>query len=252
MTEAAGFQEFEFDLPDALLTRLITFFDGMKSAPLGGKNVAAIPDAQGVYQLLLSGKVVYVGKTDADAGLKRRLHRHYRTIQHRKNLDPATVTFKAVRLFVFTAMDLETQLIRHYAIEKIASWNKSGFGSNDPGRNRDRTKLNPKGFDARYPIDVDRIVEVKISKTDSAADALNRLNEVLPYALRFESVDRKPHPELGATKVELPMQRHTTRSLLVAIVTQLPKGWQATALAGRVILYRERLEYSSGTVIVRS
>jgi hypothetical protein len=109
-----GFIEFEFDLPEALLTNLVRVFDSMDSADLTQENVAQIADAQGVYQLLLDGQLVYIGKTDAEAGLRKRLERHARTIQHRLNLDATRVTFKAVRVFVFTAIDLETQLIRHY------------------------------------------------------------------------------------------------------------------------------------------
>src|SRR4051812_27375677 len=117
----------------------------MTGATLLPENVGQLPEAQGVYQLSLDGVVVYIGKTDADAGLKNRLTRHSYSIQQRSNLDPSHVTFKAVRVYVFTAMDLETQLIRHYG---GASWNSSGFGSNDPGRNRDHTKLKHDGFDA--------------------------------------------------------------------------------------------------------
>lgn len=160
----AGFVEFEFNLPDALLASLINVFDKMSGAPLTPENVQKIPEAQGVYMLLMRGQIVYIGKTDAEAGLRRRLDRHAWTIQHRAGLTVAEVAFKAVRIFVFTAIDLETQLIRHYA---PVPWNNSGFGSNDPGRN-------------------------------------------------------------------------------------LPEGWQATALAGRIIVYHESVDYPFGVTIARS
>ena len=110
----AGYREFEFDLPDALLKNLVTILDGIQKEPLRETQVAEIPDEQGVYQLFLDEEPVYVGKTDADAGLFKRLSRHSKKILHRNNLDPDRVFFKAVRIFVFTAVDLETDLIRHY------------------------------------------------------------------------------------------------------------------------------------------
>ena len=151
-----GYLEFEFDLPVALLTNLVSVFSKMDGTPLLSTNITVIPEAQGVYQLSYQGSLAYIGKTDAEAGLRRRLDRHARTIQHRRNLDPSEVTFKAIRVFVFTAMDLESQLIKHYNAVATVPWNNSGFGSNDPGRERDTTNLKPDGFDAQFPVDIDR------------------------------------------------------------------------------------------------
>src|ERR1041385_6312831 len=133
----AGYVDFEFDLPEALLAKLIEIFAGLNSAPLTAESIEPIPEAQGVYQLFLDGKLVYIGKTDAEAGLKKRLIRHSEKILHRTNLDPAKVSFKAVRIYVFTAVDLESQLIKHYNVISAVEWNASGFGANDPGRRRD-------------------------------------------------------------------------------------------------------------------
>ena len=63
----AGYIEFEFDLPDALLRRLVTVFDSLVPAPLVDANVRRIPEEQGVYQLFLNKggitSLVYIGKT---------------------------------------------------------------------------------------------------------------------------------------------------------------------------------------------
>ena len=168
----AGFEEFEFDLPDALLTHLIQALDGMAGTPLLPANVQEIPEAQGVYQLSLKGEIVYIGKTDADAGLRARLERHAWTIQHRRNLGPEDVTFKALRVFVFTAVDLETQLIRHYRSSSPVAWNDSGFGSNDPGRERDTTNAKPEGFDSLFPIDFDRSLDLTFPESLTASAVL--------------------------------------------------------------------------------
>lgn len=101
---AEGYVEFEFDLPVALLEQLVAAFELVDPVTLNSVNVNRIAEAQGVYQIFLDDALVYVGKTDADAGLRRRLARHAKKISSRKNLDPARVSFKAVRIFVFTAI----------------------------------------------------------------------------------------------------------------------------------------------------
>jgi hypothetical protein len=247
----AGFREFEFDLPEALLSSMVIAFDGMEGATLSRENVSKIPEAQGVYQLIVRGEIVYIGKTDSDAGLAKRLARHAWTIQHRANLKVADVSFKAVRVFVFTAMDLETQLIRHYKGQSSVSWNNSGFGSNDPGRNRDKTRAKPNSFDVLYPIDLDEKVSLEISGQTPVTVALQALRQVLPYTLRVEHSGA--HPDFDGATVKLNKGPISTRKLLTAIVGELPSGWQATALAGRIILYKEKEDgYPAGRVIARS
>jgi Uri superfamily endonuclease len=249
---SAGFVEFEFDLPEALLAGLTSKLTSMAGAPLIPANLAGIPDAQGVYMLLHRGIVAYIGKTDAEAGLRKRLERHARTVQHRRNLLAEDVTFKAVRIFVFTAMDLETQLIRYYS---PVPWNNSGFGSNDPGRQRDTTGLKPDGFDACYPIDIDREIAVDFPSTAKALFIVDALKAALPYTFRVERQERgkrPPHPELESAEISLPCKPHSARSLIEALVRGLPEGWQATALSSRIIMYRETREYPYGEVIARS
>src|SRR5262249_13805852 len=145
---------------------LVELLNGMQPGPLTGGSVEAVPEGQGVYQLFHNGNLVYIGKTDSEAGLRRRLRRHARSIQNRLNLNVTDVSFNAVRIFVFTAMDLETQLIRVYG---QPAWNNSGFGSNDPGRRRDHTRLRPQGFDATYPINVDRDLDFVVPRQGAVA-----------------------------------------------------------------------------------
>ncbi|MEF3134602.1 GIY-YIG nuclease family protein [Rhizobium sp. 268] len=254
---AEGYVEFEFDLPAALLDSLVAEFAKMSSASLTHEHTVQVPDEQGVYQLLVGGKVVYVGKTDADSGLRGRLSKHAWTIQHRQNLKPSDVQFKAARVFVFTAMDLEKLLIRHYAqTAGEVWWNFSGFGSNDPGRNRDQTELKAAGFDAVYPIDLDHPVDIKTEGGVPAARILDELRSELPYTLRAEgdgSRGRRPHPDLVNSIVEpFSVKPATTREVLTSVLDVLPQGWQATALPGRIIMYRETRDYSAGVIVGRS
>ena len=233
---------------------MIRAFDEMESASLSQAHLAAIPEAQGVYQLLLGNEIVYIGKTDAEAGLRKRLDRHAWSIQHRCGLEADQVSFKALRVFVFTAMDLENQLIGHYKKMSSLGWNDSGFGSNDPGRNRDKTRAKPGGFDTLFPIDLDREVFLEEAGAMKAFHALALLKREVPYTVRAElgsDGSRRLHPDLLSSEVYLEERGTTPRKLLTAIVNALPSGWQATRLAGRVILYKEVEEYPAGIVIAR-
>ena len=252
----SGYVDFEFDLPGALLARLVQVLDTLIEAMLSREFLYDIPDAQGVYQLFLDGNLVYIGKTDAEAGLRRRLERHCQKIQHRNGLDPNRVAFKAVRIYVFTAVDLETQLIQHYGGLSAVRWNGSGFGSNDPGRERDTTRYRPDHFDARYPIDIERFLNLELPAWGTAADILLTLKNALPYVLRYEGAaprSRSPHPDLRGTMVTMSsISPVTSRAVIEAVMRQLPTGWQATYLLSHVILYKETKAYPQGEIIARS
>ena len=249
-----AYREFEFDLPEALLARLIVVFEQLERGPLTKLGLEGVPDQQGVYQLFLDGQLVYIGKTDADAGLRRRLDRHAYKILHRKGLASHNVEYKAVRIYVFTAIDLEMQLIKHYSKTGGASWNKRGFGSNDPGRRRDKTEIDPRNFDALYPIDLDRELEYAFDDCATAAQAARMLKRVLPFNFRFSSETKKvAHEDLEAALIDLSGVPPTPRAILTAIVRSLPAGWQLTALRSHVILYKELVEdYPDPLLIVHS
>jgi hypothetical protein len=252
VTEVAGYTEFEFDLPDALLNHLIKVLDALPPAPLQANALSKVPEAQGVYQLFLDGKLVYIGKTDADAGLRRRLDRHAYKIQHRSHLDPAQVSFRAVRIFVFTAIDLETQLIKHYAKDGTA-WNNRGFGANDPGRRRDRTRIRPVNFDAIYPIDIDQPLDIDFSASSTVGDVVTRLKQALPYTFRYETEGRKPARDLMLTPISMPSNTMSARQVLKYVTGFLPKGWQATGFMHQLILYPEIVDdYPDASIIARS
>ena len=85
---------------------------------------------------------------------------------------------------------------------------------------------------------------------------LDALRKELPFTLRAEGDGgrgRRPHPDL-ITSIVPPFttKPSTTREVLNSVIAVLPAGWQATALPGRIIIYRENREYSAGVVIGRS
>jgi hypothetical protein len=253
-----GYAEFEFDLPAALQSELIALLDRMSPAPLNRTTTTAIDEVQGVYQLFHNGNLVYIGKTDAEAGLKTRLSRHAKKVLHRPSFT-GDVQFKAVRIMVFAAMDLETQLIKHYRSLNTgaASWNGSGFGSNDPGRERETTNKPPQGFDPRYPIDIDLPGDFVPAGYTTVAAALAALKAALPYTIRYETLrspsgralPNQPHPDLVTTQVIIPAGSHTVRDLLTLTRAALGPDWQATQFVSHVILYKENRTYKYGTTI---
>ena len=167
------------------------------------------------------------------------------------------MSFKAVRIYVFTAVDLEAQLIDHYGGLSAVLWNGSGFGSNDPGRERDTSTYKDDHFDALYPIDIDRSIRMDLPSTAVRAETvLRNLKDVLPYVFRYQGArrgSRKPHPDLERTNI---IFRRTTegtaRAIIKEIMSQLPVGWQATQLPSHLILYKENKAYPQGALIARS
>ena len=251
-TLISGFRTLEFDLPTALLKQVIALFDKMSAAPLAPDDTALIPNAKGVYQLFHRGKLVYIGKVDGKTGLRNRLSRHAWNIKSRGSLDVHNLSFKAIQVLVFSAMDLENDLIAHYKKEKQPPvWNGSGFGNNDPGRRRDTTVLKSDGFDALHPINIDLQILANWDDGSTALQALAVLSGSVPYTVRHA----KSKDDV-AELVSFPKpttQPTTARLAMNSICAALPKGWQATRLSGRVILYREEKDdYPGGEVIARS
>jgi hypothetical protein len=242
-----GYAEFELDIPKVMRTELPKYFDALAAESLIEANIAKIPqNAQGAYMLFLNDALVYVGKTDAQAGFRSRLSRHFHNIQHRKYLNPGDVGFKAIRIFVFSNFDLETMLIEE-AGKKLGrpAWNFSGFGSNDPGRNRENQE--PAKFDTDYPVDIDRSIDFIEPGTHKLLDVIFRLKDGLPYLFRYDTGGRNyrsGHPEMEIGDVIIPIGNITTRSVINAIVANLSPNWQVTVLPNRIILYKENITYA--------
>lgn len=164
------------------------------------------------------------------------------------------MSFKAVEVLVFSAMDLETALIASYKRRKEnPAWNGSGFGSNDPGRRRDTTALKEDGFDATYPINVGlRLEAFDAAGPLSALETLACLTPSVPYTVRHDR-SAQAIAELTAAKLSLKLKKPTLRTVIEAVCAALPAGWQATRLPGRVIMYREHVDdYPGGEIIARS
>lgn len=256
-----GYAELEFNLPEALLHSLVATFAQIDMSPLTTANTSKIPNEQGVYQLHLkcseddSTALVYIGKTDSDAGLRSRLGRHAKRLRGRVNLQPEDVFFKAIRLYVFTAMDLETELIRHYGGVREIPWNHSGFGANDPGKARDTTTYKSDHFDTQFPIDLDSALVPIAPGTYLVSEIMRCLKDKLPYLLRYQRPAQSRnsfHPDFESSRVTL-VAGMSTRQVIEYCVRVLPAGWHATALPSHVIAYKDDTRrFPSGTLIAES
>ncbi|MBS5904722.1 GIY-YIG nuclease family protein [Roseomonas mucosa] len=243
-----GYGEFELDVEQVLREKLPVFFDGLEQTPLTLEHVEALPErSKGAYMLFRGDdpKPVYAGKTDTTHGFRDRLARHAWTVQGRQNLDPAEMRFKAVRILVFAALDAEAILIREMRARMpgALAWNNSGFGSNDPGRNRDGQQ--PAKFDKEFPVDIDFPVPDFPDEALPIPQALDALKQRIPYLLRHGGLPNdRVMPALQGDK--------TVRGVLTAAMTGLPTGYQATVLHGRIVVYQETREYPYMLEAIRS
>lgn len=243
-----GYGEFELDVEQVLREKLPVFFDSLEQTPLTLEHVEALPErSKGAYMLFRGDdpKPVYAGKTDTTHGFRDRLARHAWTVQGRQNLDPAEMRFKAVRILVFAALDAEAILIREMRarMSGALAWNNSGFGSNDPGRNRDGQQ--PAKFDREFPVDINFPVPDFLDESLPIPQALDALKQRIPYLLRHGGLPNdRVMPALHGDK--------TVRGVITAAMSALPTGYQATVLHGRIVVYQETREYPYMLEAIRS
>ena len=252
---ARGYVEYEIDVEKVLRDELPGVVDRAEIAPLTLDAIATIPErAKGAYVLFENGHPVYAGKTDTRHGFRSRLARHHHTIQDRIGLDPATIGFKAVRIMVFSNFDVEAILIDELRRKDPTAlrWNFSGFGSNDPGHNRETQE--PADFDKERPVDIDRPLDFLPRDTMMGTlDLLVAVKDGLPYLFRYETdANERGRPKrhtIGhvdqreAAPITLPAEPITMREALSLVLQTLPNEWRATIFPDRVILYREKVTY---------
>jgi hypothetical protein len=189
--------------------------------------------------------------------LPARLAKHYRTLSARQNIDITQLGFRALYIHRnWTTWTTEEAMIRHFI--SVTHWNTSGFGSNDPGHNREDTAEDDT-FNNQNPINPDIPCTWIGPQTSTAWEILNALEDAkkLPYLFRFQRVTKKFHRpvdhdaqhQLKETRISIPRANKTVRELLIEIARQLGGGWQATQFKGRLILYKERVRYNHGIIL---
>lgn len=244
------FGRFDLDIGRAITNQLGEFLDALKPEPFSNSlALADLPGSGGVYMLHHGGQPVYVGKA---ASLRSRLMQHASDLDGRCNISRKDVAFVCAELSPnWAPFGAEDILMRRANL----AWQHSGFGNNDPGRRRDKSLIKPGHWDAQFPIRLDWRCEAVRSGTHSAAALLTTLKSSLPFVLRFQrategSSHAPPPDDVQAALVDIPQDAMPFWDIMRLIVDAL-QGWQATALPGYAIFYRESDDYPSAIAVLR-
>lgn len=153
-------------------------------------------------------------------------------------------------------MDIESALIKHYGGASAVPWNNSGFGSNDPGKERDTTTYKEDHWDTQYPIILDETFIELPTGVHSVSYIMLKLKDNLPYLLRYQKPSRSRnsfHEDFQHANLIITKPKMTSREILVAAISALPKGWHATAVPSHIIVYKDDTrKFPSGTLIAQS
>jgi len=197
---------------------------------------------QGVYVLHYDGKPKYVGKANNVAD---RLSQHLTKLSGRKGIARESIGYKSLLLdkSMSTAAN-EGLLIEMFLKEHKDMWNGGGFGTKDPGKERDTTK--PGKFDQAYPIIDDYAIELKTDEHGGLklSALFATMKSQLPYVFRFEV----PAVELDKTII-LGSPERSARVLLQAAVTFLGEGWKGAIISYGMVLYKTTKQYPHGEEI---
>jgi hypothetical protein len=241
-----GYGEYEIVVEEVLRQSLPGAFGKVDEAPLTLEATAKLPiGAKGAYLLFMNGRPVYAGKTDTRHGFQARLRRHALSVQHREGLDPSHLTFKTMRIMVFSAFDVESILIREMQRLDPAhlNWNNNGFGSNDPGQNRDDGE--PSNFEKEFPINVDVVLSDIPAGPMALFAVLKRAQHSVSYKLRHG-------PITGYAQVTVLVPKNPTmQHILDAVAGVLPDDFQITIFHGRIILYSQEKIYKYARKVIR-
>lgn len=240
------FADFDFDLGRAVTLQLVEALDRLPRGAMESEWLHQLESRPGVYELFHDDTLVYIGKSKSS--LSNRLKRHHKSLRGRRNINMDRMAFRALYIHPnWTPSTHEDALLQHF--QNQCSWNYSGFGSNDPGRERDTTIKPPEGFDQQYPIKDDWECPTVHPGTWGVLDLLRELKATLPYLLRFEGRTGNGHVDFQSRTVEVPRMAMTAKELLALAASSLPSGWQATVFPSHMILYKESRPYIYGRVI---
>jgi len=238
--------EFRLSITRALGDQLAAAMTVLTPIPLTAENVSTLDARGGVYQLYKDDNLVYIGK--ADRSLVDRVGIHHRKISGRAGISLDQMTFTAIYVDEdLSAVAPETLLIKRHRGQGQLPWNFNGFGNNDPGRERDTSKIETTHFDSQYPANLDYICSSVRVGSHAVGEILISLKAELPYVFRFQDGNKRvtlQPPEYWSTTVAVTTDNPTADSLFELLAASLP-GWQITALPGYVIMYRESRRYAS-------
>lgn len=237
--------QFRLSITEALSKQLYAALSRLEPAPLTQANLDALapqaeklglPSMAGVYQLFRQepGKerqLAYVGK--ADEPLPKRLGNHLYKLSGREKISIEEMSFKC--LFVeedLSSVSPEKMLIKEHLKTGEVIWNNRGFGNNDTGRNRDRTKIKNTHFDLGFPIDLSRKVLGISPGVQSMHSVLWEIKRGIPFLFRF-----KYSSAFKTRMVTVPDGDMTADEAFRFVAQHLDGKWQICGLLGWVIMY---------------
>ena len=248
-SDGCGF--FEFDIATPLFHQLSSDFDLLTPLPLEESNLNAVEERPGIYGLHYGDRVVYIGKADDSARV--RLEKHYRQLQGRVGISPSDVSFRCLHFaHTWDAFKPESHMISRSS----PSWNSRGFGPNDPGRRRDKTRLADNHWHVLYPVDPEYPCLDILSGFYDTLELLRLVCRNAPYWIRFQGnrngetdeerrCYEQAHADFSASKeINVYETGMSVRNLLLLAVQSLPAPdeWQLTLLPSHLLLYREKDE----------
>jgi hypothetical protein len=242
---------FRLSITEALSTQLYAALDRLEPAPLTQENLDALarqaetlglPSMCGVYQLFRQEpggerELTYVGK--ADQSLPKRLSDHLYKLSGRVGISIDEIYFRC--LFVeedLSSVSPEKMLIKRHLETGRIVWNNRGFGINDPGRERDTTRVKRNHFDLEFPIDLSRKVSgLKVGQW-SLLKVLDDVKSGIPFNFRF-----RRSSAFKDRLVTVPTADMTVDEAFRFIAQNLPEAWQISALVGWAIMYDDNYKY---------
>lgn len=232
---------FKLSITEAMREQLITALQSLTPVPISNSNISKVQPVGGIYQLLVDGESVYIGKSANN--LQRRLEKHYGKLIGRRGYLIERSSFRCVYIDEdLDALAPEKMLISVFKESGQAPWNNNGFGNNDPGRRRDESLVKANHFDRSFPIDLDFPVTLFPSPSGSSSFyfLMNQLKSSLPYTFRFAGPRASEHRELEAIDTCFREARTETTADWLSLFAQfMPENWLIVALPGYIICYKE-------------
>lgn len=247
-----GAAEFEFDLAGPFMDQVFARLGIVQPIALTEENVSTIKPSPGVYVLYQDDQAVYVGK--ADDSVLVRLRKHLRTLTGCQNIDLSKMKFKCLYVAAtWSPLNYEQEVINRLGTRRGPGWNNKGFGSNDPGVNRGKTRLKSSHFYRRFPIKKDWRCNGVRAGSRSAFELLEEVKRNVPFWFKFQGyriredaeegdirTQEQARKELQETMVEVPQDNMLASELLLLVAKNLPGIWQATITASHMLLYKEQ------------
>lgn len=239
---------FEFDIATPLFDQLANDFAKLKPDPLQPESLENVENRPGLYGLHYQESLVYVGK--ADESSRERLSKHRRQLEGRIGISPEEVSFRCLHFaHTWDPFKPESHMIRKYN----PTWNLRGFGPNDPGRMRDKTRLKDDHWHVLYPIDPDYRCENIPAGDYDVLELLRLVCKEAPYWVRFQGnrsgkteeeqrVYEEAHRDFSmSSPIAIPSGRMSVQELICLAVQALPNPseWQVTLLPSHLLIYKE-------------